>query len=193
MAGGAMPLDAYNPLMHIAWRRVVACRAKPGMHLAYPSLPVPMRCLGQHLYRDSNKDLVSTDMNAIGQKIDMLGAALKLRAQRQQLLATNIANADTPGYKAVDFDFAAALGRAAGGRIALATTRPGHLAGRGSELAGAAIKYRIPAQDSIDGNTVEIDRETALFTENALSYQASAQFLGDTIRSMRLAISGQSQ
>ncbi len=131
-------------------------------------------------------------MNAIGQKLDMLGASLKLRAQRQQLLAANIANADTPGYKAVDIDFAAALGRAVGARLGLTTTRAGHLAGRGSDLAAAAIKYRIPAQDSIDGNTVEIDRETALFTENALSYQASAQFLGDTIRSMRLAIGGQS-
>ena len=130
-------------------------------------------------------------MNAIAQKLDMLGAGLKLRAQRQQMLATNIANADTPGYKAVDFDFASALNRAAGARIGLATTRPGHLAGRPSDLAGVAIKYRIPAQDSIDGNTVEMDRETALFNENALAYQASAQFLGDTIRSMRLAITGQ--
>jgi flagellar basal-body rod protein FlgB len=132
-------------------------------------------------------------MNAIGQKLDVLGAGLKLRAQRQQLLAANIANADTPGYKAVDFDFASALNRAAGSRIGLATTRPGHLSGRANEYANVALKYRIPTQDSIDGNTVEIDRETALFTENALAYQASAQFLGDTIRSMRMAISGQQQ
>ena len=132
-------------------------------------------------------------MNAISQKLDSLGATLKLRAQRQQMLATNIANADTPGYKAMDFDFAAALNRAAGSRIGLATTRPGHLAGRSGDLAGVTVKYRIPAQDSIDGNTVEMDRETALFTENALAYQASAQFLGDTIRSMRLAITGQPQ
>lgn len=130
-------------------------------------------------------------MNAIGQKLDSLGAALKLRAQRQQLLAANIANADTPGYKAVDFDFAAALGRAGASRVGLATTRPGHLTGPVRAFAGVDLKYRIPVQDSIDGNTVEVDRETALFTENALAYQASAQFLGDTIRSMRLAISGQ--
>ncbi|MFZ4498294.1 MAG: flagellar basal body rod protein FlgB [Burkholderiales bacterium] len=130
-------------------------------------------------------------MNSIGQKLDVLGSALKLRAQRQQLLAANIANADTPGYKAVDFDFARALGRANVSRIALATTRAGHLGGRTPALAGVDLRYRIPAQDAIDGNTVELDRETALFTENALAYQASAQFLGDTIRSMRLAISGQ--
>jgi len=130
-------------------------------------------------------------MNAIGQRLDSLGVGLKLRAQRQQLLAANIANADTPGYKAVDLDFADALGRAAGSRIGLATTQAGHLRGRAGEPNGVAVKYRIPAQDSIDGNTVEIDRETALFTENALAYQANAQFLGDTIRTLRLAITGQ--
>ena len=132
-------------------------------------------------------------MNAISQKLDSLGVTLKLRAQRQQLLAANIANADTPGYKARDFDFAAALKRAAGARINRTQTRPGHLAGGGGDLAGVGIRYRIPAQDSIDGNTVEVDRETALFTENALAYQANAQFLGDTIRSLRLAITGQPQ
>jgi flagellar basal-body rod protein FlgB len=129
-------------------------------------------------------------MNAINQKIDALGDTLKLRAQRQQLLASNIANADTPGYKAVDFDFAAAVSRAKASRLTLATTSPGHLAGRGG-AAGIDVKYRIPVQDSIDGNTVEVDREVSLFTQNAIAYQANAQFLGDTIRSMRLAITGQ--
>ncbi|MBU3693774.1 MAG: flagellar basal body rod protein FlgB [Rhodocyclaceae bacterium] len=129
-------------------------------------------------------------MNAINEKLDALGAGLKLSAQRQQLLAGNIANADTPGYKAVDFDFAAALGRAGAARLRLATTEAGHLQGRrGAD--GVDIKYRIPAQDAIDGNTVEVDREAALFTENALVYQARAQFLGDAIREMRLAITGQ--
>lgn len=132
-------------------------------------------------------------MNAINQKIDAAGAVLKLRAQRQQLLAANIANADTPGYKAVDFDFAQALGRVreGGGRLGLAVTRPGHIASNAGIAAGIDLKYRIPAQDAIDGNTVEMDREVAHFTENALAYQANAQFLGDTIRSMRLAITGQ--
>lgn len=130
-------------------------------------------------------------MNSINQKIDAYGASLKLRAQRQQLLASNIANADTPGYKAVDFDFAAALSRATVSRLGLATTRSGHLPGRGGSLAGVDIKYRIPAQDAIDGNTVEIDREVSLFTQNALAYQARAQFLGDAIRGMRTAITGQ--
>jgi len=129
-------------------------------------------------------------MNSINQQIDSLGTALKLRAQRQQLLAGNIANADTPGYKAVDFDFAAAVTRSAASRLGLANTRSGHLAGRGG-VAGIDVKYRIPVQDAIDGNTVEIDREVSLFTQNALAYQAKAQFLGDVIREMRLAIGGQ--
>ena len=130
-------------------------------------------------------------MNSINQQLDAMGATLKLRAQRQQLLAGNIANADTPGYKAVDFDFAAAIGRAGASRIALATTRPGHIGARDGAIAGVELKYRVPAQDAIDGNTVEVDREVSLFTQNALAYQASAQVLGDTIREMRLAINGQ--
>ncbi len=130
-------------------------------------------------------------MNAINQGIDRLGGVLKLRAQRQQLLAANIANADTPGYKARDFDFAAAVGQASATRLGLATTQPGHLTGRAGAAPGIDLKYRIPAQDAIDGNTVEVDRESSLFTQNAVAYQASAQFLGDTIREMRLAITGQ--
>lgn len=130
-------------------------------------------------------------MNNINQQIDSYGASLKLRAQRQQLLASNIANADTPGYKAVDFDFAAAVRRATVSRLGLSTTSPGHLAGRSGGAAGVDVKYRIPVQDAIDGNTVEVDREVSLFTQNALAYQARAQFLGDVIREMRTAISGQ--
>jgi len=130
-------------------------------------------------------------MNSINQQIDSYGASLKLRAQRQQLLASNIANADTPGYKAVDFDFAAAVSRATVSRLGLATTRPGHLAGRPGSATSVDVKYRIPVQDAIDGNTVEVDREVSLFTQNALAYQARAQFLGDVIREMRTAIGAQ--
>lgn len=133
-----------------------------------------------------------TTVNAINDKLDTLGDALKLRAQRQQLLAANIANADTPGYKAVDFDFATALNRARSPRIGLAATHPGHISTRRGGVEGLDIKYRVPFQDAIDGNTVEIDREVAQFTENAIGYQARAQFLGDAIREMRFAISGQS-
>ncbi|MCH8618729.1 flagellar basal body protein [Undibacterium sp. TS12] len=78
--------------------------------------------------------------------------ALALRAFRQQLLASNIANADTPGYKAVDFDIQEAI-RA------------------GKTIANVQIKYVVSGQSNIDGNTVETDREMAKFTENALMYQ----------------------
>lgn len=78
--------------------------------------------------------------------------ALALRAYRQQLLASNIANADTPGYKAVDFDMQEAI-RA------------------GKTIANVQIKYVVSGQSNIDGNTVETDREMAKFTENALMYQ----------------------
>jgi flagellar basal-body rod protein FlgB len=126
----------------------------------------------------------------INQQIDHQGALLKLRAERQQLLASNIANADTPGYKARDFDFAAAVGAAASRRLALAATQAGHIGAAGA--AGRVdVQYRIPSQDAIDGNTVEVDREISRFTENALSYQARAQFLNDSIRELRLAINGQ--
>lgn len=132
-------------------------------------------------------------MNAIDRKLDTLGAALNLRAQRQQLLAANIANADTPGYKAVDIDFAKAVRQAGATRVRLAATQPGHVTTPRGGLVDAEVRYRVPFQDAIDGNTVEVDREAALFTENALAYQAQAQFLGDTIRTMRLAITGQPQ
>ena len=98
--------------------------------------------------------------------------ALTLRAHRQQVLAANIANADTPNYRARDFDFAAALQNAVSGRsqgrggLTLATTAAGHLPGD-AELGQIALKYRQPAQASADGNSVEMDVERAQFAENA--------------------------
>lgn len=117
--------------------------------------------------------------------------ALSLRASRQQVLASNIANADTPGYKAADFDFARALASAtgAGGAEALKTTAAGHLAaGRGA--SGAQIQYRLPTQSSIDGNSVELDAERAAFADNAIRYEASLKFLSDDIKSLMTAITG---
>lgn len=119
--------------------------------------------------------------------------ALALRSERQQVLASNIANADTPGYKAADFDFARALNAAAGGGSAgaqsLATTAPGHIAPR--QIAGSpAILYRTPAQTSIDGNSVEMDAERAQFADNAIRYEASLRFLNGQIKTIMSAISG---
>lgn len=117
--------------------------------------------------------------------------ALILRGQRQQLLAANIANADTPGYKAVDMDFAAALTDASArrGGLPLALDDPRHIAASGAPMP-AAVLYRNPLQPSVDGNTVDMDVERAAFAENALRYEASFTFLNGRIRTLLTAIQG---
>ena len=107
--------------------------------------------------------------------------ALTLRAERSNVLAANLANADTPGFKARDFEFGAALARAERG-----ARDSRHFDSRPTELG-----YRLPFQDSLDGNTVEADMEMARFAENSISYQASLMFLNSKIRGLRLAITGQ--
>ena len=119
--------------------------------------------------------------------------ALSLRAYRQQVLAGNIANADTPNYKARDFDFATALREAQGGRnggaLALSTSSPRHLSG-GVAAAPARLLYRTPAQTSADGNTVEMDVERAQFADNAIQYDASLTFLTSQIKMLAAAVQG---
>jgi flagellar basal-body rod protein FlgB len=119
--------------------------------------------------------------------------ALNLRAQRSEVLASNIANADTPNYKARDFDFAAALSGASGTtqRVALARTSVRHLGGAAGLAPGVTLQYRVPIQPSIDGNTVEMDTELAQFSDNALRMQADLAFMSDRIRSLLTAIQGQ--
>ena len=104
--------------------------------------------------------------------------ALKLRSQRQELIAANIANADTPNYKAVDFDFARTLAQVA------ATPS-------GSQPSAPTVLYRQPGQASLDGNTVEMDAERASFADNAVRYEASLRFLNVQIKTLTLAIQGQ--
>jgi flagellar basal-body rod protein FlgB len=117
--------------------------------------------------------------------------ALLLRGQRVGVLAANLANIDTPNYKARDFDFYAALSGADDAPLPLRVTQPSHL-----ELAtpgdlGADLKYRNPYQASLDGNTVEGPVEQANFSENSVRYQASLAFINHTIASLQLAIAGQ--
>ena len=120
--------------------------------------------------------------------------ALTLRANRQQVLAGNIANADTPNYRARDFDFAAVLQNAVSGRVqgglALAATAAGHLPGN-TESGALALKYRQPAQARADGNTVEMDVERAQFAENAFFYETGMTFLTAQIRTVLTALQGQ--
>lgn len=124
--------------------------------------------------------------------------ALSLRSQRQELLASNIANADTPNYKARDIDFASALkGAMAGGGTssALATTDTSHMArgkATGDSLAdGTPVLYRGVVQGSVDGNTVDMDVERNQFADNALRYEAGIMMINSQIKGLLAAIQGQ--
>ncbi|RYE68055.1 MAG: flagellar basal body rod protein FlgB [Oxalobacteraceae bacterium] len=124
--------------------------------------------------------------------------ALSLRAQRQELLASNIANADTPNYKARDIDFSSALQGAvarAGGSAAspLATTNAAHIgaAADGKTLAdGTPVLYRSVTQGAVDGNTVEMDTERTQFADNGLRYEAGISMINHQIRDLMAAIQG---
>lgn len=117
---------------------------------------------------------------------------LSLRAQRAEVLASNLANADTPGFKARDVDFKAALEHALGNEGSLQTTNARHLSEASAAGASASdLKYRIPNQPSLDGNTVDTQTEQAAFAENALQYRASLQFLGGRLRTLLTAIRGE--
>lgn len=119
--------------------------------------------------------------------------AANLRAHRQQLIASNIANADTPHFKARDIDFKTALeGASTGARTAmLITTTPSHI---GSPAAGNSggepLLYRTAVQGSVDGNTVDMDVERNQFADNAIHYEANLTFISDQIKTMRAAIQG---
>ncbi len=119
--------------------------------------------------------------------------AMSLRAERQQVLANNIANADTPQFRARDFDFAAELASSLGEDkslrgMSLATTSDRHL--RASSAVGASreLLYRVPDQPSLDGNTVDMDRERAQFADNSVRYQASLTFLTNRLQSLKTAM-----
>lgn len=102
--------------------------------------------------------------------------ALKLRSQRQELLAANIANADTPNYKAVDFDFKQALADATS------------TAGANKAPATPTLLYRNPTQSALDGNTVEMDAERAQFADNTVRYEAALKVLNQQIKTMLSAL-----
>ncbi|MDD5404658.1 MAG: flagellar basal body rod protein FlgB [Sulfuricella sp.] len=129
----------------------------------------------------------------IDDEIGFMSKALNLHAQRQQLLAGNIANADTPNYKAVDIDFSKALQASMGavGQVALNTTSPRHMQAQGGNPAGAKTQYRQPSQPSIDGNTVDMDVERTQFIDNAIRYQFALDRVSGEFKDMQLALKGQ--
>ena len=132
--------------------------------------------------------------------IDRLAAALNydqealgLRHQRQQVLANNIANADTPNYKARDFDFGRELSRAmdsgaASGGLALRTTAAGHIPAQSHGRDVGDLLYRVPAQPSLDGNTVDMDVERTRFADNSVRYQAALTMLNGRIQGLKSAM-----
>ena len=124
--------------------------------------------------------------------------ALKLRSQRTEVLARNLANADTPGYQARDFDFKAALAQASGGGgvdapVALKTTHTNQIATSidASGETNPNLKYRVPMAPALDGNTVDVQMEQANFAENSVRFQATLTFLNARFRSLMTAITGQ--
>jgi flagellar basal-body rod protein FlgB len=119
-----------------------------------------------------------------------LPAALSLRARRAEVLAANVANADTPNYKARDIDFRAAMSRARADAVELRVTRPGHIGPASGPGGSPEIRYRVPEQPSLDGNTVDSRKEQAAFTENAVMYQTTLTFLNGRIKGLMLAIKG---
>lgn len=121
--------------------------------------------------------------------------ALSLRAQRQQLLASNIANADTPNYKARDIDFSKALQGALSTvdkvQSGMVKTAAAHLNGAGSGILGdAPLLYRAVQQGSIDGNTVDMDVERNQFADNAIRYEAGLTMISAQIKNLLAAIQG---
>ena len=118
-------------------------------------------------------------------------SALLLHGQRTSVIATNLANADTPGYKARDLDFSAVLAHTEASPLPMETTQSAHIQLGSDATSAADLKYRNPYQASLDGNTVEMPVEQAAFSENNVRYQASLQFINNTISELTLAINGQ--
>ena len=118
--------------------------------------------------------------------------ALGLRTYRQQLLASNIANADTPGYKARDINFSAALQSALENGTqgaGLSKTSAQHIGGSPTQpVPGQQVVYRTPTQPSVDGNTVEMDAERAQFAENSIHIEASLTFINSQIKTLLAAV-----
>lgn len=118
-------------------------------------------------------------------------AALQLRAQRTKVIAENLANADTPGFKARDIDFASAMKQVQGAQGTLLTTRANHIQPTGGTPQNPQLQYRVPFSPSLDGNTVESQAEQAKFAENTVNYQATLTFLGSRIQGLIGALRGE--
>jgi len=115
--------------------------------------------------------------------------SLQVAEQRLEVLAANVANADTPGFKARDIDFVAAMRAAGGEHMQPGSARAGHI-GTGNASGPATVMYRVPTQPSLDGNTVDAQMESAAVAETAVRYQATLTFLNQRIQGLLTAITG---
>ncbi len=122
---------------------------------------------------------------------DFHSQALSLRAERQRVIASNIANADTPGYQARDFDFASAL-RAATGSTGVGEGIASTVMSRTGRPT-PELRYAQPAQTNLDSNTVDMDRERAAFMENAVKYESTLRFINGNVRTMLDAMKSHNQ
>lgn len=141
-------------------------------------------------------------LNRLTERMDLLGQVLQLRAYRQQVIASNIANAETPGYVARDFDFRGALERARSAQRRDAPSAADGLAGsdgrhlrtvRSGEgvVNRAWAAYTVQTQPSLDQNSVDLDQQRANFVDNAVQYESTLRFINGHVKTMLSAIQGQ--
>ena len=132
-------------------------------------------------------------MNRLTDGLNFDAQALVLRSERQRLIASNIANADTPAYVARDFNFAQAL-REATSEVGKAGVLQTKAADYGSEATTARVErnllYAMPSQTNLDRNTVDMDRERATFAENTIKYESTLRFISGQVKTMMDAIKG---
>ncbi|MDO9075572.1 MAG: flagellar basal body rod protein FlgB [Rubrivivax sp.] len=124
--------------------------------------------------------------------LDFHAQALSLRAERQRVIAGNIANADTPGYLARDFDFAAAL-RAATGSAGTGDNIARSVMGTPGGRPDPVLRYAVPSQTNLDSNSVDMDRERAVFADNAVKYESTLRFINGSVRTMLDAMKSHNQ
>jgi flagellar basal-body rod protein FlgB len=135
-------------------------------------------------------------LNRLTDTLNFQTEALTLRAERQRQLASNIANADTPGYQARDMDFAKAL-REATGQVgtpgALVSTQRGHIAPLAGARGESGKEYALQSQTSLDSNGVDMDRERASFADNSVKYEATLRFISGSVRTQLDAMKSHNQ
>lgn len=132
-------------------------------------------------------------IDRISADLQFYQTALSVRQERQEILASNIANADTPHYKARDLDFATAMQQALSERqriadTSLTLTSARHIPAQAQSQAPAELLYRVPVQPSMDGNTVEMDVERMQFADNTMHYQSSINILSQRIKGLMAAL-----